>query len=98
MNTSELWRLSKKVYREIVFQSFFSLRIGGTLPQGGDTEKNIVTLVKNAEMNTMISKIMKAFLIGVTGVFIFFSGVLFEIDVKLAAACRVSTMLSMILL
>ncbi len=97
MNTSELWRLSKKVYREIVFQSFFSLRIGGTLPQGGDTEKSIVTLVKNAEMNTMISKIMMAFFISVTGVFMFFSGVLFEIDVKLAAACGVSTMLSIIL-
>ena len=97
MNVSELWRLSRKVYREIVFQSYFSLRAGGTLPQGGDAEKNIVTLVRSAEVNSMFSKIIMAFFIGFMGVFTFFSGVLLEMDRELAAVCGVSSMLSIVL-
>jgi len=97
MNTSELWRLSKKVYREIVFQSYFSLRAGGTLPQAGDAEKNIATLVRSAEWNAMLSKSIMALFIGVIGVFTFFSGVLLEMDRGLAAACGVSSMLIIIL-
>ncbi|MBO3754836.1 MAG: hypothetical protein FGF53_08205 [Candidatus Brockarchaeota archaeon] len=97
MNTSELWQLSKKVYREIVFQSFFSLRVGGTLPQTGDAEKNIAKLVSSAEVNATFSKLMMAFFICVIGVFTFFSGVLLEMDRELAAACGVSSMLSIVL-
>jgi len=97
MNTSELWRLSRKVYREIVFQSFFSLRAGGTLSQAGDAEKNIATLARSAEVNSMISKLIMAFFIGFTGVFTFFSGVLLEMDRDLAAVCGVSSMLSTVL-
>ncbi|MBO3797798.1 MAG: hypothetical protein QXI42_03120 [Thermoproteota archaeon] len=97
MNVSELWWLSKKVYREIVFQSFFSLRVGGTLPQAGDAEKNIVQLVRSAEWNFMLNKVIFAIFIGVFGGFTFFSGVLLEMDRELAAACGVSSMLSIVL-
>ncbi|MEM2051029.1 MAG: hypothetical protein QXZ11_07940 [Thermoproteota archaeon] len=71
MNVSELWWLSKKVYREIVFQSFFSLRVGGTLPQAGDAEKSIVQLVRSAEWNFMLNKVIFAIFIGVFGGFTF---------------------------
>ncbi|MEM3079337.1 MAG: hypothetical protein QXF21_03360, partial [Thermoproteota archaeon] len=97
MNVSELWWLSKKVYREIVFQSFFSLRVGGTLPQAGDAEKSIVQLVRSAEWNFMLNKVIFAIFIGVFGGFTFFSGVLLEMDRELAAACGVSSMLSIVL-
>ncbi|MEM2930154.1 MAG: hypothetical protein QW797_04785 [Thermoproteota archaeon] len=97
MNISELWWLSKKVYKEIVFQSFFSLRVGGTLPQAGDAEKNIVQLVRSAEWNFMLNKVIFAIFIGAIGVFTFFSGVLLEMDRELAAACGVSSMLSIVL-
>ncbi|MGB9718686.1 MAG: hypothetical protein ACPL4E_09670 [Thermoproteota archaeon] len=97
MNTSELWRLSKKVYREVVFQSFFSLRLGGTLPQAGGAEKSILQLVRSAEWNSMLNKVIFAVFIGAIGVFTFFSGVLLQMDKGLAAACGVSSMLSIVL-
>jgi predicted permease len=97
MNPSEIWRLSRKVYREIVFQSYFSLRAGGTLPQGGDAVKGIAALVRSVEVNSMFSKIIMAFFIGFMGVFTFSSGILLEMDRELAAVCGVSSMLSIVL-
>ncbi|MEM2087595.1 MAG: hypothetical protein QXF52_02835 [Thermoproteota archaeon] len=94
---SELWKLSKKVYREIVFQSIFSLRAGGTLPQGGDIEKNTYRFVKNAEINTMISKALMVFFIVFLGGFTSFLGGVVKVDKELASICGVSTMLSSIL-
>lgn len=96
MDTSELWRLSKKLYGEIVFQSFFSFRVGGILPQAGDTEKNIVQLVRSAEWNFMLSKVIFAIFISALGVFTFFSGILLEMK-ELAAICGVSSMLSIVM-
>lgn len=91
-----LWRLSKRVYREIVFQSFFSLRVGGALPQKEGVEKSIAILVKNAEKNVLVSKFIMAFFIVFLGLFTFFSGAL-DVDRELAAVYGVSTMLSTIL-
>ncbi|MGQ9479705.1 MAG: hypothetical protein ACUVQ0_06835 [Thermoproteota archaeon] len=97
MNLPELWRLSKKVYREIVFQSVFSLRTSGAVSWRGDVEKNINTLVKNAETNTMMSKYIMAFFIGFMGVFIPFLGGTPGIERELASVSGVSTMLSTVL-
>jgi hypothetical protein len=52
---SELWRLSSKVYKEVSFQSIFSLRAGSGLPQDG--RRNVKQLVSSARMNTIISKL-----------------------------------------
>lgn len=97
MNLSELWRLSKKVYREIVFQSVFSLRTSGAMTWGGDVEKNINTLVKNAGTNTMFAKGMMALFIGSMGVLISFLGATSGIERELASVSSVSTMLSTVL-
>ncbi|MBO3800025.1 MAG: hypothetical protein FGF52_03075 [Candidatus Brockarchaeota archaeon] len=98
MNNSELWQLSKKVYREIVFQSVFSFRTGGLLPQSPkDVGKNIESIAKNVEFNVVLNKVMMAFFIGFMSGFTFFSGVLFKVDRELAAVCSVSTLLISIL-
>jgi predicted permease len=96
MDILGLWRLSKRVYREIVFQSFFSLRVGGALPQKEDVGKSIAVLVKNAEKNVMVSKFIMAFFIVFLGAFTFFSGAL-DVDRELVAVYGVSTMLSTIM-
>ena len=56
MKFSELWRISSKVYTELSFQSVFSLRAGGTLPQKG--QDNIKKIVSSAKLNTTISKLL----------------------------------------
>ena len=38
MRFSELWRISSTVYREICFQSIFSLRLGATFPRMGEAK------------------------------------------------------------
>jgi hypothetical protein len=53
---SELWRISGKVYTELSFQSVFSLRAGGMLPQ--KTQDNIRKIVSNAKISTTISKLL----------------------------------------
>jgi predicted permease len=95
---SELWRLSKKVYREIAFQSVFSLRMGETMPQMVNMEENIRKLTKSAEFNMVLSKCIMAFFICFTGAFTFLSGALSGIDESLATMCGVSTILSVVLL
>lgn len=56
MRLYELWRFSKVVYKEVSFQSVFSLRSGGLLPQRDD--KNIMMLAKNAELNVLVNKVL----------------------------------------
>lgn len=97
MKFSELWELSGKVYNEIVFQSSFSLRMGGTLPQTGKVEKNIADLVRGIRMGVWINKIIMAFFIGFIGISTLFSGTLVEFDRELAIVSSVSTTLSIIL-
>jgi hypothetical protein len=58
----ELWRLSNIVYREISFQSVYSLRSGGLLPRRGET--SIKQLVKSAQTNTLLSKILTSVFTG----------------------------------
>lgn len=55
MKFSELWRISSRVYREVSFQSIFAFRAGAILPQ---KDSSIERLIKNAELNTLISKIL----------------------------------------
>ena len=70
MKLSELWRISRTIYKETSFQSIFSLRSGGLLPQR--TNSDIKRLVRNAELNTMISKIIMSVFITVFGIMVFF--------------------------
>jgi len=65
----ELWRLSDKVLKEITFQSIFSLRAGSALPTRGTAD--IKRLVRNAEVNTLLSKILTAVFIGIFGFSVF---------------------------
>ncbi len=69
MKFSELWRLSSTIYKEVSFQSIFSLRAGSGLPQG--TTANIERLVRNAWVSTLISKIVTTVFIGAFGLIVF---------------------------
>jgi hypothetical protein len=66
---SELWRLSSKVYKEVSFQSIFSLRAGSGLPQSG--RRDIKQLVANAKFNTLISKLVTTVFLGIFAVTVF---------------------------
>ncbi|MEM3672855.1 MAG: hypothetical protein QW468_01315 [Candidatus Bathyarchaeia archaeon] len=70
MKITELWRLSHTVYKEVSFQSIFSLRTGAILPR---KESDIERLVKNAEVNTLISKILTTIFIAAFGFSFFLS-------------------------
>ncbi len=70
MRIRELWRVSNIVYKEISFQSVFSLRSGGLLPRKGET--NIKQLVNNAQTNTLLSKILTSLFIGAFAFIVFF--------------------------
>ncbi len=63
MKLRELWKLSSIVYKEISFQSIFSLRVGSSLPQRGTTD--IKRLVANARTNGLISKLATTLFIGI---------------------------------
>jgi hypothetical protein len=67
---SELWRLSGTVYKEVSFQSIFSLRAGSALPRSG--KRDIKQLVANARANAIISKLITAVFIGVFAGIVFF--------------------------
>ncbi len=62
MKFSQLWRISAKLYREVSFQSIFSLRAGAGLPQN---ESGIKRLVRNAEINTLVSKLLTSVFIAI---------------------------------
>jgi hypothetical protein len=66
---SELWRLASTVYKEVSFQSIFSLRAGSSLPRSGG--RDIKQLVANARINTLISKLITTVFIGI------FAGIIF---------------------
>jgi hypothetical protein len=65
MNLTELWRLSHIVYREVSFQSIFSFRSGAILPQRG--RSSIEQLARNAELNTLLSKIITTLFLAIFG-------------------------------
>jgi hypothetical protein len=65
----EIWKLSSIVYKEISFQSIFSLRVGSALPQRGRTD--IKRLVGNARVSTLISKLVTTFFIAIFGFTVF---------------------------
>lgn len=69
MKFSEAWRLSGKVYKEVTFQSIFSLRAGSGLPQRG--KMDIKQLVNSARTSTLISKLITTVFIGVFGSTVF---------------------------
>lgn len=69
MNLSETWRLSSKVYKEVTFQSIFSLRAGSGFPQRG--RRDVKQLVNSAQTSTLISKLVTTLFIGVFGSIVF---------------------------
>jgi hypothetical protein len=69
LNFRETWRLSSKVYKEVTFQSIFSLRAGSGLPQRG--KKDVKQLVNSARTSTLISKLVTTVFIGVFGPIVF---------------------------
>lgn len=69
MKFRDLWKLSSTVYKEVSFQSIFSLRVGSPLPQRSKTD--IKRILKNARVNTFISKLLTTVFIVVFGVTVF---------------------------
>lgn len=69
MNFHETWRLSSKVYKEVTFQSIFSLRAGSGLPQRG--KRDVKQLINSARTSTLISKLVTTVFIGVFGSIVF---------------------------
>lgn len=69
MKFAELWKLSTKVYKEISFQSIFSLRQGSGLPQSG--RRDIKQLVSSARVNTLISKLVTTLFIAMFAFIVF---------------------------
>jgi hypothetical protein len=65
----DIWKLSNIVYKEISFQSIFSLRVGSALPQRGKSD--IKRLVNNARVSTLISKLLTTFFIAIFGFTVF---------------------------
>jgi hypothetical protein len=57
------------MYKEISFQSIFSLRAGGALPRRG--KNDIKTLIGNAEVSTIISKLVTTLFIAFFGFVVF---------------------------
>jgi hypothetical protein len=64
-----MWRLSGRIYKEVSFQSIFSLRAGSALPQRGG--KDIQQLVRSARTSTLISKLVTTVFISVFGLIVF---------------------------
>ncbi|MEM1557707.1 MAG: hypothetical protein QXG12_03855, partial [Thermoproteota archaeon] len=97
-STSELWRISKTVYREIFFQSNISFRTGGMLPQSEvDIKKNIENIIKNIKFSTDLSKGMMSFFIVFLVGFAFSPGFFSKVDRELVAISSVSSTLGSVL-
>ncbi|MCS7139012.1 MAG: hypothetical protein NZ873_03050, partial [Crenarchaeota archaeon] len=80
-NLSELWKISKTVYREIFFQANVSFRTAGMLPQSQeDVKKNIENIIKSIKFSGNLSKgtmvFLILFLVGIT----FSSNALSQLD------------------
>ena len=69
MKFSELWRLSTTAYKEVTFQSIFSLRAGSALPQG--RRRDIRQLINSAKYNTVVSKLITTLFIGIFAFVVF---------------------------
>jgi len=69
MKLRELWRVSSTVTKEISFQSVFSTRAGSSLPRRGSA--NVAQLVRNANYNMWISKVLTTIFICVFGFVMF---------------------------
>lgn len=69
MKFRQLWKLSSTVYKEMSFQSIFSLRAGSALPQRGTTD--VKRLVSNARVRMLISKLVTTLFIAVFGFTVF---------------------------
>lgn len=99
MTLSELWNLSKVVYKEVSFQSIFSLRSGGIIPQRDD--ETVFRLVKNAELNTLINKALTTIFIFVFAAVIFlphpFKTTFMRVSDELSVTGDVSAFLSVVL-
>lgn len=99
MKFSELWRLTSKVYKEVSFQSIFSLRSGSALPRSG--RRDVKQIVASARVNTLISKLITAFFIGVFAVVVFLpltmSSVVPAVPRERAVLGSVSAFLSVVL-
>jgi hypothetical protein len=83
---SELWRLSGKIYKEVSFQSIFSLRAGSTLPQG---RRDIKQLVANARVNTFISKLVTTVFITIFALVVFLPLIIGELGPAVPAEAAV---------
>ena len=83
MKLRELWKLSSIVYKEISFQSIFSLRVGSSLPQRGKTD--IKRLVANARTSTLISKLVTTVFIGIFAFAVFLPMTGFETSLASSA-------------
>ena len=99
MKFSELWRLSTTVYKEVSFQSIFSLRAGSALPQGG--RRDIKQLVSNARVNTMISKLITTVFIGIFAFVVFLPVMIGDVNpvmpLEIALPGSVSAFLTVVL-
>jgi len=99
MTLSELWKLSKVVYKEVSFQSVFSLRSGGIIPQRDD--ETVLRLVKNAELNTLINKALTTIFILVFAAVIFlphpFKTTFVRVPDELSVTGDISAFLSVVL-
>jgi predicted permease len=87
------------MYKEISFQSIFSLRAGGALPRRG--KDDVRTLISNAEVNTILSKLVTTVFIALFGFAVFLplmSGTSSTGSLKdLTAVGSVSTFLAVVL-
>ena len=61
--------MSSIMYKEISFQSIFSLRAGGALPRRG--KDDVRTLISNAEVSTILSKLITTLFIAFFGFAVF---------------------------
>jgi hypothetical protein len=80
----ELWKISSIVYKEISFQSIFSLRVGSPLPQRN--KNDIKRLVANARTSTLISKLVTTVFIGIFAFTVFLPMTGFETSAASSAS------------
>ncbi|MBS7647097.1 MAG: hypothetical protein QXK93_07290 [Candidatus Bathyarchaeia archaeon] len=92
---SEVWKISGVVYREVCFQSIFSLRLGAALPQM-DSQK-INRIAKQAEINMLISKILITIFVVVLAVLPLGFWSYFIMELKLAEELAVVSCVSVFL-
>lgn len=92
---SELWKISSIVYREISFQSVFSLRLGTPLPSM-DGER-IKKMVRQIELNMLISKILVTIFVAILAVLPFGYWLYFVKGLKLAEELAIASFVSIFL-